>query len=245
MQKLITILVMFALLSCGSKNEENTSSAGAIKNSCIADLVESNEIEKMLTKEQLAVTVDIESGEIEMKDNKSGSAKYSTVAYNWEPAEERYFIMETKIPAGAGGETEVIETKTKAVNKVSFGQVEVFGEKIEDPQEYFRYTYGPKTAEEKEKIKEQVDKSQKTSDKVDKKSAETIKKMLDKENSTELEVGDMAFWSKVSYANVTEAKIRVLHGNTMFTVSADVSENIEEDLEVAKRVAAQIIANCD
>jgi hypothetical protein len=247
-------LFLTILFSCGGKSDSNdeSSSSDNVTESCLAELVEGNEIEKMITKKQLAEIAGVSVQEFEINDNKSSSAKYSLFGFKWAPKVSRKMILKTEIPSGPNGKKSAIENEMDAKNNVSFGQIDVLDAKKRAPKEYFRYTYGPKTKEEKEAIKSSVDRSKESSDKVDEKSAETIKRMVDKQSSREVKVGDLAYWSSTSYGNfytesgekVTEAKIQVLHGNTMFSVSANVSDNIEEDLAMAKKVAQQIIDNC-
>lgn len=246
--KIISAGFLCLLFACGG-SESTSDSAEAdvaedVTSSCLADLIEGNEIEKMITAQQLAKLVGKTEADLELKDNKSRSAEYSTMAYNWEPEEERIMIMEMKSPKAGGGE-HVIKTESPVPNKVIFGNIDVIDIDGKDPKEYFRYTYGPKTAEEKEAIKKNIDKSKEQSDKVDEKSAEALKGMVDKQSSAELsDVGDLAYWSTQTYSNVTDAKVKVLHGNTMFEVAVDVSNDTQEDLAVAKKVSQQIIANC-
>lgn len=189
---------------------------------------------------------------MEVQDSKSSSSDYSSYGYSWVPEETRQLVFRTEMAAGPNREKKIFETKTEASNNVSFGNLEILDDTRKGPRQYFRYTYGPKTKEEKEAIKKSLDRAKETSDKVDEKSAETLKSMVDKQKSNEVAVGDLAYWSTTSLAGMynesgeieTEAKIRVLHGNTMFAVSANVSENIEDDLAMAKKVAQQIIDNC-
>jgi len=248
MKKLVISLLSIYLVACGAsenKDSESSASGDDVGNSCLADLIEGNEIEKMITASQLAEIVGKAEADLELKDNKSSSAKYSTMAYNWDAEEERLMIMEIKTPTADGG-SKTIKTETAVPNKVIFGNIDVLDIGSSGPKEYFRRTYGPKTKAEKDRAKEAIDKTQKQRDDVDEKSAEAIKSMVDKQTSNELEgVGTLAYWNAQSYSNVTDARVRVLHGDTMFEVSVDVSEDTQEDLEVAKKVAQQIIANCE
>lgn len=247
-------LLISTLFACGGKTEskDESSASEVVKESCLAELVEGNEIEKMISKTQMAKLAGVSEEKIEMTDSKSSSAKYSFSGFKWEPEVARKMILKTKLPAGPDGKKSVMESEMEAENKISFGQLDILDGKSGGPKEYFRYTYGPKTKEEKEAIKESIDRSKESSEKVNEKSAETIKNMVDKQSSTEVKVGDLAYWSVTPYKNFytesgeeeTEAKIQVLHGNTMFSVSANVSDNIEEDLAMAKKVAQQIIDNC-
>jgi hypothetical protein len=247
-------LLVTILFACGDKSDskDESSTSESVTESCIANLVDANEIEKMISKKQLAQIVNASEQEMEISDNKASSAKYSTFGFKWTPEVSRKMILKTEIPGGPDGKKSVIENEMDAKNTVSFGQIDVLDQKRKAPKEYFRYTYGPKTKEEKEAIKKSIDRSKEGSDEVDEKSAETIKSMVDKQSSREVKVGDLAYWSSTSYGNfytesgekVTEAKIQVLHGNTMFSVSANVSDNIEEDLATAIKVAQQIIDNC-
>lgn len=253
-----TFMLMIALnglFACGGSTSDNESAQidEEEESSCLAELVEGNEIEKMVTAAQIAEIVGKTEADLTFKDEKSKYPAYSSIVYNWDPEKERMMTLKMEIPAGDGTKR-TIEQSNPLPNKVIFGNIDVLEGKKNGPREYFRYTYGPKTAEEKEAIKNSIDKSKESSDKVDEKSAETIKSMVDKQSSREVEgVGDLAYWDPTSYGNFynesgeveTEAKIRVLHGNTMFTVSANISNDIQEDLELAKKVAKQIVANCE
>jgi len=255
LKKYLSVYLLITILcACGGKtsSKEESTSSEVPTESCLAELVEGNEIEKMISKTQMAQIAGVSEEEIETTDSKSSAAKYSFAGFKWDPKVPRKMILKTELPAGSDGKKSVMESKMEAENKISFGQLDVLESKSRGPKEYFRYTYGPKTKEEKEAIKKSIDRSKESSEKVDEKAAETIKSMVDKQSSKEVKVGDLAYWSITSYKNFytesgeeeTEAKIQVLHGNTMFSVSANVSDNIEEDLAMAKKVAQQIIDNC-
>lgn len=240
----ILLFTLITLISCSSDSKKEESETISITNqpaSCLNELVENNEIEKMIQLEQVSDIVQVAVVEIEVEENKSKSSKYSTVRYLWEPAQKRTVDMEIK----AGDRT--INQTVPVKSGFNVGNIEILKVKEDrTPLEYFDMLYGPKTTEEKEQMKKGVDKARSESDKVDEKSSEMIKSMVDKQNSSPVDgVGNRAFGSTKNVNGMGFYTLRVLHGGTKFEVSTDVSDDPEEDERIAKEVAIQIIQNCD
>ena len=239
MRKIIIYLLPFLLIACGGNTtSKNEKSNPVNEESCLAGLIADNQIEKMIAVESVAEIIGKPKESIDVEDSKSKYSKYSTIAYQWEADEPRKMIVEVK-----SGE-EVMKIENEVPNNISVGNLDLMGQ--EDPLAYFNRTYGPKTAAEKEQTKQDIDKASESSDKVDKKSAETLKKMVGKQNSKQIEdVGDQAFWSAQSINNIGYVSLKVLHGNVMFEITADVSAEYEEDLAIAKKIAQEIIVQCE
>ena len=249
MKNLFVFFIILSMLACGSNDssdqaqatEAETSPSNSTGSSCLTKLVESNEIEKMINPNQLADIAGITLEEIETEPNKSSSSKYSTVKYSWEPEEERTFTLEMKV----GDRT--ISQSGPLKNSVDVGMIEIV-ESVGDrtPLEIFDLTYGPKTQAQKEKEKAAVDRAQESSDKVDKSSADVIKAMVDKFKTTKVDdTGTRAYGSVQEAGGMVYYNLYVLHKNTMFEVTTDVSEDSAEDARMAKLVAQQIVANCE
>ncbi len=51
--------------------------------------------------------------------------------------------------------------------------------------------------------------------------------------------------SQAGHSNWRKTSLSVLHENVVFTVEADVSDNDQEDLEMVKKVAEEILAQCN
>jgi hypothetical protein len=247
MKSLYSFLLVFLLFACGSqdasapdaKTEADSRATGG--HSCLADLVEGNEIEKMISAEQIAELAGVLSPEVEVEPNKSSTAQYSTIKYSWEPEEERTFTLEMKV----GDRT--ISQSGPLKNSVDVGMIEII-EAVGDrsPLEIFDLTYGPKTQAQKEKDKAAVDRAQESSDQVDESSAEVIKAMVDKFKTTKVEdTGTRAYGSVQKASGMVYYNLYVLHENTMFEVTTDVSDDTEEDARMAKLVAQRIVANCE
>src|SRR6056297_152579 len=246
MKQILFVLIAVILLGCGGKTSKNeaddtSSNQKTIGNSCLSDLVEKNEIEKMINKEQVASIVGINADNVVFEENKSSRAKYSTVIFKWEPAQERTMTMEVKV-----GDRTISQT-APLKNSINVGKIDSIGDKKDQSAlEYFNYVYGPKTKEEKKEAKARVDRAQETSDKVDKKSAETIKSMVDKQTSSKVDgIGSSAFGSVQNANGMIYYNLKVLHGDTMFEITTDVSDDSEEDIRIAKEIAQQIIDNCN
>ena len=199
-----------------------------------------NEIEKMISAEQVASIVDKAVSELEYSESKSRTSDYSTFGYEWKPEKER--IMEMTMSVGE----RTVTTKIPLPNQVDIGNIEIIEPKNGSAEDYFKRIYGPKTKEQKERAKEAVDRAAKSNDEVDEKSAETIKNMVDKEvpNQEIAGIGDVAYWAENNTKGMIYVVTRVLHGNTMFKITTDVSEDTQEDLRVSKEITKQIIANC-
>ena len=249
MMKLIfSLFLVLFLFSCGSQDSSSvqkekkapTELEVSVGNSCLSDLVESNEIEKMISIDQIAELAAIAANEVRIDDNKASTAQYSTVKYSWEPEEERTFTLEVKV----GGQT--VSQSGPLKNSVDVGMIEII-EPIGDrtPLEIFDLTYGPKTQAQKEKDKAAVDRAKESSDQVDESSSELIKDMVDKFNYTKVkDTGTRAYGSVQKAGGMVFYNLYVLHENTMFEVTTDVSDDSEEDARMAKLVAQRIVANC-
>lgn len=241
------IFLVSFLVACGSqdssapeaKTEEETQVAAG--HSCLSDLIEGNEIEKMISLDQIADIAGLGVDEVEMEDNKASTAQYSTIKYSWEPEEERTFTFEVEV----GGRK--ISQKGPLKNSVDVGMIEIVeGVGDRTPLEIFDLTYGPKTQAQKEKDKAAVDRAQESSDEVDEGSAEVIKAMVDKFNYSKVDdTGTRAYGSAQKTAGMEYYNLYVLHENVLFEVTTDVSDDVSEDARMAKLVAQQIVANCE
>lgn len=246
MKELLIALMTVTILSCGnntSNNETDDTSAdqNTIGNSCLSELAEKNDIEKMISKEQVASIVGISADKIAFEENKSSRAEYSTVRFEWEPEQERTMTMEMKV-----GDRTVSQT-LPLQNGINVGNIDVIGNKKDQSAlEYFNSTYGPKTKEEKEQAIERIDRAQETSDQVNEKSAAVIKSMAGKLTSSKVDgIGNSAFGSVNNAKGMIYYNLKVLHGDTMFEITTDVSEDSDEDIRISKAIAQQIIDNCN
>nr|WP_297785936.1 hypothetical protein [uncultured Allomuricauda sp.] len=246
MKQIVFVLITITLLGCGNKTPKNkaddtSSNQKSINSSCLSDLIEKNEIEKMINKEQVASIVGISVDNIEFEENKSSRAANSTVLFKWEPMQERTMTMEVKV-----GDRTISQT-VPLKNSINIGRIDLIGnKKNQSALEYFDYTYGPKTKQEKEQTKSKIDQAQETSDQVNKKSAEALKSMVDKQTSNKVSgIGSSAFGSVQKASGMIYYNLKVLHGDTMFEITTDVSDDSDEDIRIAKEIAQQIINNCN
>lgn len=208
--------------------------------SCLADLIEGNEIEKLISKKKIEMICKVSTSALNYEVNKSSNARYSSVDFSWEPEKERVMLMETKVG------DRMISQRIPLKNTIEIGNLQRLSTEEKSPIAYFEYAYGPKTKEDKEKAKQKIDASEKASEKVDKHSAEIIKKMVDEQNAILVEgVGDKAYWNEYEVKGAKYLALRVLHADTMFKVTVDISEDTLEDLRIAKEVAVAILNNCN
>lgn len=239
------LLIALFCQSCSSstkQSEEASESKNSVSEvSCLAELVPKNEIEKMISAEQVSDIVGKSEDSMEYSVSKSSKSDYSTFGYEWKPQKKRVMTMEMKV----GDRTLTQEIPLN--NQIDIGNLEIIDAKNKTPLEYFTFVYGPKTKQQKEQAKKAIDRAKENNDKVDDKSAETIKAMVDKEKaSNKLEgLGDAAYWTENNTKGMIYVVLRVLHKNTMFKITTDVSEDTEKDLEISKAIARQIIANCN
>lgn len=238
-------IIFFCFLSLvvvacgGASTDENNVAANTIRGgeSCLTKVAKDNSVESLISMADVASLINTNADLIEYKENKSSSSKYSTVQFRWETEEERLMRIVVK-----AGDREIV-SENPVKNQVHVGNVEVI--KADDPSNYFRMTYGPQTNEEKERAKERIDRVSESADNVDKRSAETIKKMVDERKVNVAEnIGDQAYWDIITTSGVEYLNLRVLHQNVMFKVTTDISSNSSEDLELAKKVAQVIISKC-
>ncbi len=117
-------------------------------------------------------------------------------------------------------------------------------------EEYFNQFHGaPMTAEDKKEVGKELDKKAEKDENFDEKSAETAKSLLamsKTEKYTELnDIGDKANYYVQLAPNLRELRLAVLSGNVVMQISVDISDDDDKDLEMAKKVAEAVMANCD
>jgi hypothetical protein len=117
-------------------------------------------------------------------------------------------------------------------------------------EEYFDQFHGePMTAEDKKAVNKELDKKAETDEDFDQKSADMAKGILamaKTEKYTELnDIGDKANYYVQLAPNLRELRLAVLSGNVVLQISVDISDNDDEDLAMARKVAEAVMANCD
>jgi hypothetical protein len=243
--RLFIFVLAGSLIACGgTSTQEDSASLGEAADSetatCLAEYAKNNELEKMISKEQIAEIVGKTAAELEYDEGKSSSSRYSTVGYSWKSDEQRILTMETKVG------DRIIKTEAPLDDQIDFGNIDILDEDNAKALEYFERTYGNKSKAAKERAKESLDRTAESRDDVTKEQAESLKKMVDKESSVKVEgVGSSAYYGIIDANGMVYIDLKVLDGNTMFKITTDVSSDSDKDLEIAKKVAQQIIANCN
>lgn len=253
--KMSSVVVFSLMLSaCGGDQSKQQSDQDntieAVKTSCLEDyiddpcsLVEATYITEIsgVNEEQLEVENNAEGRKV------SGYVK-AECTYKWPSDRKTNMSMSV-------GDTE-INNSIDLKNSIMFGKIDVITEKsykktrTSTPEAYFQRVYGVQTKEDKERAKNAIERAKKESEHVDKKSAEALSEMVDKQPDKKevADIGDKAVTSVFSlknYDNMRTTHLRVLKDNVVFEVAVDISDDDAADLDVAKRVARRIISGCE
>lgn len=160
--------------------------------------------------------------------------EYGDIYYNWPSDRPDVRLSPT------------IAVEQPDLNSISLSNLSFNDGDATDIQGRFHVAYRNMTQEELDAGLARIEKA------FEGKSAEDLengKKMLQgraKANNTPVEgVGDAAYWFPVSsMGKYYGTKVVVLTGNAQFAVVAKVSANDEENAEVAKKIALEVLAKC-
>lgn len=238
--------IAFLLFSCASESE-NTNSENLKKFSdknqsdikkadCLAGY--NYDYSRLLAKEDVLKHISISNPEeLKIKYNENSvqrNPEYGEIYYNWQSDRPDVQINPS------------FPLKAPDLNTISFSNLSFKEGNASQIRERFHTAYKEMSQEELDHGMASLEESFK-----DKsiKDLETAKKLLiarsNFKNKPVSDIGDYAYWFPTKTMDLyLGTKIVVLAGNAQFEVTAKVSENDEENLEIAKKIAREILAKC-
>ena len=242
------VCVAFLLYSCNASEDENStgektaststsSKSGQKIANCLVKF--DHDYSKLLTKEDVLKHISLDNPEgLEIKYNEKSVKKYpeyGEIYYNW-PSDRPDIQISPSFPL-----------KQPDMNTVSLTNLAFKEGDIASIQDRFHTSYKVMSQEQIDAGMARLEESFKDKPAKD---LETAKKLLEgrgKSKNISVEgIGDHAYWFPTKVMDLPlGSKIVVLVGNAQFEVVAKVSENDEENFEVAKKIALEVLAKCN
>lgn len=247
------VLTLLLFANCGNSDtavaqSTNTSTNNTIKTSCLAG----NAMEpcNLIASKNIASVVGVEESMLELKPISDffKKSKYYT------QSEMRFCTYEyptdRKMTINVGGST----MEVPAENSISIGGMINLDErerKIEVPyNDWFDNRYRVLTEEEKKNFQTKVDEEieKRTEDeeqaKMTKNAAKSISKITDSFVFESIpNIGDRAVLETTS--KFSQASVHVLHGNVVFSVKVDVSNDATVNAKHAQDIAKLVAESCE
>lgn len=253
MKKLFVLgFLSCAMWACGNSeagsdemsSEENISEASeSTSKSCLSQYID--DPCQLITAQVVAELFGATEAELEIEAMEG--LDHMECSYTWPSDRESKLTMES------GGRK--IETTVPADNKFFIREMDIIDEeklemtRTDSYTAYFQRVYGVKTDAEKKEIRNAIDRAVEGSDQVDKDAGKTLKGISDKQNKKVVDnLGDQAVASVMSlknYSNYSFTELYVLHDNVVIHIESDISQDNNEDLDAAKKVAQHILNQCD
>lgn len=234
------------LFSCTSENDNSNNEnlkkssdkiqSDTKKADCLAGY--NYDYSRLLTKEDVLKHISISnSEELKIKYNENSvqrKPEYGEIYYNW-PSDRPDVQINPSFPL-----------KAPDLNTVSFSNLSFKEGNVSRIRERFHTAYKEMSQEELDLGMARLEESFKDKSTKD---LETAKKLLiarsNSKNKPVSGIGDYAYWFPTKTMDLyLGTKIVVLAGNAQFEVTAKVSENDAENLEIAKKIALEILAKC-
>lgn len=242
------VCAAFFLFSCNSSESGNVSGEGAVSASagtksskkiasCLAKF--DHDYSKLLTKDDVVKHISMDNTEdLKIKYDAESVKKYpeyGEIYYTW-PSERPAVQLNPSFPS------RVPDDNTISLTNLAFQDGDA-----DQLRSRFQTSYKEMSQEEIDAGMSRLEKSYKDKPAED---LETAKKLLEgrgKSKNKPVEgVGDYAYWFPTSVMGMKlGSKIVVLAGNAQFEVVAKVGDNDEENFEVAKKIALEILSKCN
>ena len=237
------------LFSCNSSESENvageksvststTSKSNKKTASCLAKF--NHDYSKLLTEEDVLKHISSISNAEELKikyDAKSAQnyPEYGEIYYTW-PSDRPGVQLSPSFPS------EHPDDNTISLTNLAFQEGDV-----DQLRKRFQTAYQEMSKEEIDAGIERLEKSYKDKPAEELETAKGFLQARGKSKNKPVEgVGDYAYWYPTSVMGMKlGSKIVVLAGNAQFEVVAKVSENDEENFEMAKKIALEVLSKCN
>lgn len=231
---------LFIFSACGSQESataEATSEKESTGTSCLGamNLTPCN----ILSLSEIAQLTGIAESEIEMEPPHSSlsNPEYMQCNFSWPSDRTTIFKMLS------------ITQEIPVSNSINVGSVKVITEEVlerlkQTRSEYFEKRYTNITAEQKAQVKEKL--SEELADKSDaeKDMGSALIAMASNFNYVPVNnIGDRASWETRKEGK--DASLHVQHKDVIFRVNVNISDDTDESLEMAKKVALAVLAKCN
>ena len=233
--KYILFCLVLTFICCSGNNaqqKESTSDSPAVskKQSCLAEITDPA---KWYSLKEVAALVNVPEETIKQSANES----FHALQFNWK-TERSHFVK-----LGRNTISITIKNLDEAIEKAT----RMFkGKKTFTYEEYFANYHSQITAEDKEKLNEQVDKKAEEEGNDDVKTAKKILALVDTQDYSNISgLGEDANKYVQVAPNLRETRLAVLHGNVVVLVNVDISNDDTQDLDVAKTIAEAVLGLCD
>lgn len=229
--KYLTICIAFLLFSCSGSTQEKTDSPAEVKKSsvngsCLTDVEDPTEWYSLTDVSAIA---GVPEGSI---NQNSSTGRYNTLSFRWD--EDRDTKKWSDIHVSIVYLDDIIEKREKRYKRTY------------TYEEYFDSFHTLETNEEREIIDEAIEKKGEEDENFD---ADMAKKILSSAPTQDFEnirsVGDKANKYVQTAPGLRELRLSVLHRNVAIMVNVDISDDDNEDLTVAKKIAERIMELCD
>lgn len=247
MKKLsLLIFSSMLLVACGSGDSSETSTPSQNKTSnntkvsdCLAKF--NYDYDKMLTKEDILKHVsNVDAATIKSKLDKKekvNAPEYGECEYSWPSDRPKFEIKISTVSIKKDDDNKIIVSRLKN-NEDS---------KVENVSSAFDRAYKTLTEEEIEEMNKRIEKSMADKSEKEKKMAKGFVKQRGKFKYEFVNnVGDKAYWK--SSQNILApggVELVVLAGKAQFTIDVKVSTDQAENLDIAKKMANEVIAKCN
>lgn len=226
---LFFISLLPLLLSCNNEKQAGSSEGTdtTIDNSCI--LSHADQPCSLLSAELVSKYVKLNEVRVKQKEYISRTKKpeMNNCHYSWQGAEMDTSMM--KVP----GTDKVQEFIAPVEYKIALTNIKTMAQK--DPMAYFKKAYGGLSGEEKAEMKNEIEEKLQENQK----GGDISSKIIDETKVVSVNgIGDAAFWENDISA------LRVLVNDIMFQLTVYQSKNQEENLSMAKKMAQDIIDQC-
>lgn len=242
---ILITLCLLIILACGSSGEQANAQASStdskkVKNSCLAEMADRPCT--LLSAEDVSTLsgIPITGMEMEEPHETLKNPAYMMCSYEW-PSDRTQTI-----------EMMGISSTTKVDNLISFGSVLILTDKVLNRYgektriEYFEDFYTNPTEEEKaeakEIVKEELDKNEDLSNSEKSIASSIMDAAANFKFSPVSGIGEMASWEV--NGSLSGGSLIILHGNVIFKVAVNISDDNEPNLTMAKKVAQAILDQC-
>jgi hypothetical protein len=143
-----------------------------------------------------------------------------------------------------------LERETSIDNSIRVGRINVLDEEElkrygkGSEKEYFQAFHQNITEADKAKLKKDVKDELSEKSETEKNVGEAIIEMASKFKFQEVQgIGDMASFE--TRENSNGCSLHVLHKNLIFTVESDISDDVDVNVQMAKKLAMAVLEKCD
>lgn len=244
MKKLPVILLAGLLFTaCESGDSNKTSSKKSSNSVKVSDCLEkmNYDYDKMLTLEDVVKHVSgLDPSSIKTELDKKeivNAPQYGECMYSWPSNRDDFEVKVGSVSIMKKDENKIIVSRLKNNEKM----------KVEDVSAGFDRAYKTLSDEEIEEMNQRIEKGMADKSEKEKKMAKGFAVKRSKFSYEPVEnVGDKAYWKNSQNIMAPGGvELIVLAGKSKFTIDVKVSSDQTENLDIAKKMANEVIAKCN